>query len=61
MEHPPYNLDLAPRDFFLSSAMKQAFAKQHSNTTDDFFMGVETFLGGLSADFLQTIFQEWAP
>jgi hypothetical protein len=24
-------------------------------------MGVETFLGGLSADFLQTIFQEWAP
>jgi histone-lysine N-methyltransferase SETMAR len=49
--HPAYSPDLAPCDFFLSGAMKQAFAKQHFDTTDDLFMGLQAFLGGLSADF----------
>jgi hypothetical protein len=57
--HPPYSPDLAPCDFFLFGAMKQAFAGQHFATIDDLLMSVEAFLRGLSADFLQTVFQEW--
>jgi hypothetical protein len=57
MAHPHYGPDLAPRDFFLFSAMKQAFTG-HFATIDDLVMSVEAFLRGLSADFLQTIFQE---
>jgi hypothetical protein len=59
MEHPPDSLDSALYDFFLFGAMKQAFAGQDFDTIDDIFMGVETFLGWLSADFVQTGFQEW--
>jgi hypothetical protein len=59
MAHPPYSLDLAPYDFFLSGAMKQAFAWQHFATIDDLLMSVEAFLTRLSAEFLQTVFQEW--
>jgi hypothetical protein len=59
MEHPPYSPDSAPCDFFLFGAMKQAFAGQHLDPIDDLFMGVEVFLGGPSADFSQTVFQEW--
>jgi hypothetical protein len=29
MAHPSYSPDLLPYDFFLFSAMKQAFARQH--------------------------------
>jgi hypothetical protein len=39
--------------------MKQAFAGQHFDAIDNLFLGVEAFLGGLSADFLQIVFQEW--
>jgi hypothetical protein len=38
--------------------MKQTFAGQHFDTINDLFMGVEVFLGGLSADFLQTVLWE---
>jgi histone-lysine N-methyltransferase SETMAR len=61
MEHPPYSPDLAPCDFSLFGAMKQAFAGRHFDTIDDLFMDVEAFLGGLSADSLQTVFPEWVP
>jgi hypothetical protein len=57
IEHPTYSPDLTPGEFFLFGAMKQAFAGQDFDTIDDFFMGVEE--GGLYADFLQTVFQEW--
>jgi hypothetical protein len=59
MEHPLYSPNLAPCDFFLFSAIKQAFAGQYFETIDDLSMGVQAFLGGLSADFLQTVFEEW--
>jgi hypothetical protein len=59
MAHPPYSPDLAPCNFFLFGAVKQAFAGQHFATTDDLLMSVETFLIGISADFLQTVLQEW--
>jgi histone-lysine N-methyltransferase SETMAR len=59
MEHPPYSPDLAPCDFFLFGAMKQWFAGQHFTAIDDQLMRVEALLRGLSADFLQTVFQEW--
>jgi hypothetical protein len=59
MEHLPYSPDSAPYDFFLFGAMKQAFAGQHFDAIDHFFMGVDAFLGGISADFLQIILQEW--
>jgi hypothetical protein len=55
--HPPYSPDLAQCDFFLSSTMKQACAGQSFDTIDNLFMGVNAFLGGLSADFLHTVFQ----
>jgi histone-lysine N-methyltransferase SETMAR len=58
MDHPPYRPDLAPCDFFLFGARKQASAGHHFDTIDDLWMGVEVFLGGLSADCLQTVFQE---
>jgi hypothetical protein len=38
--------------------MKQAFAGQHFDNIDDLLMDVQGFLGRLSADFLQTVFQE---
>jgi hypothetical protein len=59
MEHPPYRPDLAPYDFLLFGAMRQAFTEQHFDIIDDVFMGVEAFQGGLSADSLQIVFQEW--
>jgi hypothetical protein len=59
MAHPPYSLDSAPCDFFLFGAMKQAFAGQHFATISDLLMSVEAFLRRLSADFLQTVFQQW--
>jgi hypothetical protein len=34
-------------------------AGQHFATIDDLLMSVEAFIRGLSADFLQTAFQEW--
>jgi hypothetical protein len=39
--------------------MKQAFAWQHFATIDDLLMRVQAFLGGFSAEILQTVFQEW--
>jgi hypothetical protein len=39
--------------------MKQAFAERQFDTIDSRFIGVNAFMGGLSADFLQTVFQEW--
>jgi hypothetical protein len=59
MVHPPYSPDLAPGDFFLLGATKQMFAGQHFATVGDLLMSVEAFLRGLSADVLQTVFQEW--
>jgi hypothetical protein len=59
MEHPPYRPHLAPSDFFLFGAMKQVFAGQHFDAIDYLFIGVEGFMGGYSADFLQALFQEW--
>jgi hypothetical protein len=38
--------------------MKQPFAGLHFDIIDEFVIGVEAFLGGLSADFFQTVFQE---
>jgi hypothetical protein len=58
MEHLPNSPDLALWNFFLFHAMKQAFTRQHFNTIDDLSMDVEAFLTRLSAEFLQTIFQE---
>jgi histone-lysine N-methyltransferase SETMAR len=59
MAHPPYSPDLAPCNFFLLSAMEQAFPGQYFATIDDLLMSVEVFLRGLSADSLQTVFHEW--
>jgi hypothetical protein len=59
MEQPPYSRDLAAYNFFLFGAIKQAFAEKHFDTILDLFMRVEEFLGRLSADYLQTVFQEW--
>jgi hypothetical protein len=59
MAHRPYSPDSAPCDFFPFGAMKQAFAGQHFATINDLLMSVYAFLRGLSADFLQTVFQEW--
>jgi hypothetical protein len=59
MAHPPYSPDLAPCDFFLFGVMKQAFAWQPFATINDLLMSVEALLRGISADFLQTVFQEW--
>jgi hypothetical protein len=59
MAHPPYSPDLAPTDFFLSGAMKQVFAWQHFATIDGLLMSMDAFPRGLSADFLQIVFQEW--
>jgi hypothetical protein len=59
MVHPPYSQDLAPCNFPLFGAMKQAFTGQHFAAIDDLLMSVEAFPRGLFADFLQTVFQEW--
>jgi hypothetical protein len=59
MEHPHYSPDLALCNFFLFGALKQAFPVQHFNAMADLFMAGEAFLGKLSVDCLQTVFQEW--
>jgi hypothetical protein len=59
MARPSYSSVLTSRDFFVFDAMKQAFTRQHFATIDDLLMSVEAFIRGLSADFLQTVFQEW--
>jgi histone-lysine N-methyltransferase SETMAR len=59
MAHPPYSPDLASYDFFLFSVMKQEFAGQYFAAIGDLLMSVEAFLRRLSADFMQTVFQEW--
>jgi transposase len=59
MERPPYSPDLTLCAFFLFDATKKVFARYHFDTIDDLCMSVEAFLGGLSAEFLQTLFQEW--
>jgi hypothetical protein len=58
MAHPPHIPDLVPCDCFRFGAMKQAFVGHHFATIHTFLMSVEAFQRGLSADFLQTIFQE---
>jgi hypothetical protein len=59
MAHPLYSPDSAPCELFLFGAMKHAFAGQHFANTDGFPMSMEAFVRGLSADFLQTVIQEW--
>jgi histone-lysine N-methyltransferase SETMAR len=59
LEHPPYSLDLAPCDFFLFGEMKGNFWGQCFDSLDGLFDAGESFLGGLCADVLQTVFQEW--
>jgi hypothetical protein len=59
MSHPSYSPDLAPCDFVLFGAMKQAFAGQQFVTINDILMSGEAFLRGLAGDFFQTAFQEW--
>jgi hypothetical protein len=39
--------------------MKQALVEQRCAAIDDLLMSVEAFRRGISADFLQTVFQEW--
>jgi histone-lysine N-methyltransferase SETMAR len=58
-EHPPYSLDLAPCDFFLFGAMKGNIWRPRFDSLDGIFDTGESFLGGLCADVLQTVFQEW--
>jgi hypothetical protein len=58
-EHPPYNLDLTPCDFFLFGAMKETFSGQRLESVEELFLAVEAFLIGVSADFLQNTFLEW--
>jgi hypothetical protein len=59
LEHPPYGLHLAPRDFFLFGAMKGNFWGQGFESPDELFDAGDSFVGGLCADVLQTVFQEW--
>jgi hypothetical protein len=58
-EHPPYSPDLALYDFFSFGARKEHFSGQRLDSPDGLFDAVESFLGGLCADVLQTIFQKW--
>jgi hypothetical protein len=58
LEHPPYSLDLAPRDFFLFGAMKGNLWRQRFDSLDGLFDAGESLLGGFCADVLQTVFQE---
>jgi hypothetical protein len=58
MAHPPYSPDLASCNLFHFRAMKQALTGQYVDTIDRLLMSVEAFLRGLSAAFLQTVFQE---
>jgi hypothetical protein len=59
VEYPPYSLDLAPCDFFLLSPMKGNFWGQPFDSLDGLLAVGEILLGGLCADVLQTVFQEW--
>jgi hypothetical protein len=59
MEHPPYSPDPAPCDSFLFGAMKRNSSGQHFESVEGTLLALEAFLGGLSADFLQTVLLEW--
>jgi histone-lysine N-methyltransferase SETMAR len=59
MNHPAYNPDLAPCDFFLFGPIKEDFSGMRFASLDELFQGVEGFLSGFSADTLQTVFVEW--
>jgi hypothetical protein len=59
MEHPRYLLDLAPCDFFLFGVRKKHLSGQRFDGLGELSLAMERFLGGLSADILQTIHQEW--
>jgi hypothetical protein len=54
--HPPDSPDRVPCDLFLFSAMKENFSGQRFESVTEHFLAVETFLRGLYADFLQTVF-----
>jgi histone-lysine N-methyltransferase SETMAR len=59
MNYPAYSPDLTPCDFFLFGAMKENFSGMPFASADELFQGVEDFFGGLSADTLHTVFEEW--
>jgi hypothetical protein len=58
MAHPPYGPDLALCDFFFQ-CNETGVHKATFRYIDDLFKSVDAFLRGLSADFLQTVFQKW--
>jgi hypothetical protein len=59
LEHPPDSPDLAPCGFFLFAAMKGNFWARRVDSLDRLSHPGESFFGGLCADVLQTVFQEW--
>jgi hypothetical protein len=59
MNYLAYGPDLAPCNFFLFGAMKEKFSGMHFASVDEPFQGVESFLRGLSADTIQTVYAEW--
>jgi hypothetical protein len=41
-DHPPYSLDLAPRDYHLFTYLKNCLGSQHLNNNEELIEGVKT-------------------
>jgi hypothetical protein len=52
-DHPPYSLDLAPRDCDLLTYLKNWFRSKRLNN-NEMMQGVKTWLSSQAADFFDT-------
>jgi hypothetical protein len=59
MPHPPYSPDMAPRDFYLFSIVKERF--EHSGITDEdqSFEELHTILRSIPGEKLEKVFEVW--
>jgi hypothetical protein len=59
IEHPPYDPDLAPPDFFLFETIKTYLSKYHFDSSVDLSVAFESFVNTLSEDLPEPVFQEF--
>jgi hypothetical protein len=50
-DHPPYSFELAPRDYYLSTYLKNWLGSQSFNNNEEFIDGLKTWLSSQAADF----------
>jgi hypothetical protein len=59
VEHPHYLPDLAPREFFLFSRIRNTLKGEHFDDTDEIKSNTVISLNGISENDFQACFQSW--